>query len=104
MCPQGPGNRAFWSLCRRWHGKRTHLSSQQWSIQERRESDAAGPTSVERNRESMEGAGLASIRMERARAPSWIWEKPEAWKGMEEARLAWVVMEKLGTQSFTKGI
>ena len=43
---------------------RIHLSSQQWSIQERRGSDQAGSTSVERNRETVEGAGLASVRME----------------------------------------
>lgn len=97
VCPQR--NRAVWSLCRSWHGVRTHLNSQQWSIQERRGSGLVGSTSVERNRRSVEGAGLASTRMERAAAPAWIWERTEAWKGVENAGFAWVGMEKLGSQS-----
>lgn len=52
----------------------------------------------------MEGAGLASMRIERAEAPAWIWEKMEAWKGTEEVRLAWVGMEKRGTQSSLRAL
>lgn len=37
--------------------------------------------------------------MEKAGDPSWIWERMQAWKGMEEAELAWAGMEKLASQS-----